>query len=148
MALLFRTSLVIVAVLLPNLAFAEIVGDGRNVIDGDTFEIALPSHSVKIRICGIDAPESGEPGSREAWAQLSKLVYQKTVRCIQVNHPPGTVCDGRSKSKNRDRIVAQCFADGLDIGAEMVRSGHACDWRKFDGGYYQRITGGKVCQRN
>jgi len=143
--LLLRTSLAILAVLLPSLASAEIVGEGRNVIDGDTFEITLPARSVKIRICGVDAPESGEPGSREAWGQLSKLVYQKTVRCIQVNHPPGTVCDGRSKPTNRDRIVAQCFVDGMDVGAEMVRSGYACDWRKYDGGYYQRITGGRAC---
>jgi len=143
-----RISLFVLAMLLPNAAFAEIVGEGRNVIDGDTFEIKLPSRSVKIRICGIDAPESGEPGSREAWAMLSQLVHRKTVRCVQVNQPPGTVCDGKSKPLSRDRIVAQCFVDGTDIGAEMVRSGHACDWQEFDGGYYQRITGGRSCPRN
>lgn len=136
-----RMSLAILTMLLPNVAFAEILGEGRNVIDGDTFEITLPSHSVKIRICGIDAPESGEPGSREAWAMLSQLVYQKTVRCVQVNQPPGTVCDRKSKAVSRDRIVAQCYVDEMDIGAEMVRSGNACDWRKFDGGYYERTTG-------
>lgn len=135
-------------VFFPSLAPAEIVGTGRNVIDGDTFEIALPSRVVEIRICGIDAPEPGEPGSTQAWAKLSELVHQRTVRCIPINSLPGTVCDGRSKSRNRDRVVAQCFVDGEDIGAEMVRSGHACAWLKFDGGHYQRMAGGNAYVRN
>jgi endonuclease YncB( thermonuclease family) len=50
------------------------------------------SYRVKIRICGIDAPESGQPGSREAWEKLLKIVHGKTVTCVQVNsRPPGTV---------------------------------------------------------
>ncbi|UWU80720.1 thermonuclease family protein [Bradyrhizobium huanghuaihaiense] len=126
-------------------AFAEMVGQGANVTDGDTFDLAMPDHMVKIRICGIDAPEGGRPGSREAWAALSALVHGKTVRCIQVGQPPGTVCDHRSRSTNRDRIVAQCFVDGQDIAVELVRNGNACDWQKFSGGHYQSLTGGKAC---
>jgi endonuclease YncB( thermonuclease family) len=49
----------------------------------------------------------------------------------------GTVCDGRSKPTSRDRVVAQCFLDKLDIAEEMVRSGTACDWPKFSGGHYK-----------
>lgn len=132
----------------PAAAAAEIVGQGRNVMDGDTFDMSLPGRVVKVRICGIDAPESGELGSKEAWAKLSSLVHGKTVRCVQVNAAPGTVCDGRSRPTNRDRIVAQCFVDGQDIAAELVRSGAACDWPKFSGGHYQRVAGTPVCTRN
>ena len=49
----------------------------------------------------------------------------------------GTVCDGKSKPKSRDRIVAQCFLDKLDIAEEMAKSGTACDWPKFWGGHYK-----------
>lgn len=133
---------------MPVGAAADIVGQGRNVMDGDTFDMRLPSGIVKVRICGIDAPESGDPGSKEAWAKLSELVHGKTVSCVQVNAAPGTVCDGRSKATNRDRIVAQCFVEGRDIAAELVRSGVACDWTKFSGGHYQRAAGGRVCSRD
>lgn len=127
---------------------AEIVGQGRNVFDGDTFDMTSSNRIVKVRICGIDAPESGQPGSKEAWAKLSNLVHQKTVNCVQVNSAPGTVCDGRSMATNRDRIVAQCFVNGQDIATELVKSGAACDWPKFSGGYYQRVSGPQVCVRN
>lgn len=130
-----------------NVAAAEIVGQGRNIVDGDTFDMTTSDRIVKVRICGIDAPESGEPGSKEAWAKLSALVHGKTVSCVQVNRAPGTVCDGRSKATNRDRIVAQCFVAGQDIAVELVKSGVACDWPKFSGGHYQRAAGAR-CIRN
>jgi endonuclease YncB( thermonuclease family) len=126
---------------------AEMVGQGRYVADGDTFDLSVSGRILKVRICGIDAPKSGEPGSKEAWAKLSELVHGKTVSCIQVNSPPGTVCDGRSKSKNRDRIVAQCFVNGRDIAADLVQAGVACDWPKFSGGHYQRVPGARACTR-
>jgi endonuclease YncB( thermonuclease family) len=47
------------------------------------------------------------------------------------------VCDGKSKPKSRDRIVAQCFLDRLDLAEEMAKSGTACDWPKFSGGHYK-----------
>jgi endonuclease YncB( thermonuclease family) len=49
-----------------------------------------------------------------------------------------TVCDGKSKPKSRDRIVARCFLDKLDIAEEMAKSGTACDWPKFSGGHYDQ----------
>ena len=59
-------------------AAQDIVGVGRNVNDGDTFEIAAPDGQIKkMRLCGIDAPESGMPRSKEAWEKLSELVYGK-----------------------------------------------------------------------
>jgi endonuclease YncB( thermonuclease family) len=46
---------------------------------------------------------------------------------------------------DRDRIVAQCFLDKLDIGEEMTKSGTVCDWPKFSGGHYE--VGDKTCSR-
>ena len=73
----------------------------------------------------------------------SELVFRKTVRCIQVGQPPGTVCDKRSKPTNRDRIVAQCFVDNHDIAEPMVKGGYACDWVKFSGGHYSHHPAGR-----
>lgn len=106
--------------------------EGRidHVTDGDTFALA----GLNIRICGIDAPERGQPGADAATQALEALIGDRSVTCVPVG--AGSVCDGRSETINRNRVVAQCFVDGSDIAAEMVQSGHACDWVKFSGGAY------------
>jgi endonuclease YncB( thermonuclease family) len=118
------------------------------VLDGDTFDLWLApdgNNKVRIRLCGIDAAERGQRGGGPATEKLRNLVEGKTVRCVEVGD--GTPCDKRSKSRNRDRVVAQCLlvAPGQpekDIAEEMVRAKHACDWLKFSGGYYVRKVPG------
>jgi endonuclease YncB( thermonuclease family) len=110
------------------LAFPAAAAD--HVIDGDTLTVGRH----KIRLCGIDAPERGEPGYKEATDYLRHLTEGKAVQCRPVG--AGTPCDGRSRLNSRDRMVATCFVDGRDLAAELVRAGHAKDWPKFSGGYY------------
>lgn len=121
----------------------ELTGSAGKVVDGDTFWLCDKAGCHKIRICGIDAPERGELGYQESGAALMALMKGKTVRCVQVGK--GTPCDNRSKPINRDRIVAQCFADGVDIAAPLVAQGHACDWMKFSGGIYSSGGDGEAC---
>lgn len=117
-------------------AYAEpIVGPVSHIRDGDTFVI----RHQPIRLCGIDTPEAGRAGAQEATDYLRDLTYGKAVKCIPVNE--GTVCDGRSKRTNRDRIVAQCYVGGRDIARALVEARLACDWPKFSGGAY-RVVGG------
>ena len=103
-----------------------------SVVDGDTMYVG----QLKYRLCGIDTPAHGYPGYHQAIDYLHSLVRGKTIKCILVGQ--GTPCDGRSKPRNYDRIIAQCFVDGEDLAAEMVRAGYARDWPKFSGGYYGR----------
>src|ERR1700731_5248124 len=127
------------AILAATLCFpamaADYLGTVTSVADGDTFTMESESGKVRVRICGIDAPERGQPGYGQAAGVLATMIEGKTVHCLQVGE--GTVCDGGSKPKNRDRIVAQCFLDKLDIAGEMAKSGTACDWPKFSGGHYK-----------
>src|SRR4051794_40418425 len=92
---------------------AEITGPAIHTVDGDTFDIRDGTRIVRVRVCGIDAPEFGQPGYEAASQAMRRLISGKTVRCIQVGG--GTPCDGRSKASNQGRIVAQCFVDGGDI---------------------------------
>jgi hypothetical protein len=55
---------------------------------------------VRVRICGIDAPERGQAGYGQAAGVLSSTIEGKTVHCLQVGE--GTVCDGRSRPTSRD----------------------------------------------
>jgi endonuclease YncB( thermonuclease family) len=114
---------------------ADHLGKVLAVSDGDTFTMEADGSKVRVRICGIDAPERGQSGYGQAAGVLSNMIESKTVHCLQVGE--GTPCDGRSKPNNRDRIVAQCFLDKVDIAEQMTRSGTACDWPKFSGGRYK-----------
>lgn len=132
-------SFIIASFLFASTASAEpITGAISKIRDGDTFLIG----NQPIRLCGIDAPERNTREGKKATAFLAKTVKHKALKCIPVSE--GTVCDGRSKRTNGDRIVAQCFIQGRDLAELLVRSGNACDWPKFSGGAY-RVIGG--CSR-
>jgi endonuclease YncB( thermonuclease family) len=105
------------------------------IVDGDTIELHVGDKIIPVRLCGIDSPEARHAGGPEASAKMASLIAGKEVQCVQVGD--GTPCDGRSKPTSHKRIVAQCFVDGVDISKVMVCSGHAVDWPKFSGGYYQ-----------
>jgi endonuclease YncB( thermonuclease family) len=126
-----------------TVANADYLGKVTAVVDGDTFSMEAESGKVRVRICGIDAPERGQPGYGQAAGVLSNMIEGKLVHCLQVGE--GTPCDGKSKPNSRDRIVAQCFIEELDIAEEMTKSGTACDWPKFSGGHYKIYD--KTCSR-
>jgi micrococcal nuclease len=122
-------------------ARGPLIGKVDRVKDGDDLHLCDGASCHDIRLCGIDAPER-HASARNARQALAELVMGKMVRCIPVGE--GTVCDGRSKTTNRGRTVAQCFLGELDVAGVQAKAGHACDWEKFSGGYYKRL-GGKPC---
>lgn len=98
------------------------------LVDGDTLDIG----DVRIRLEGIDAPEAGQPcraGARAydcagaSMEKLSDLVAGSDVRCVQISED------------DFGRVIARCTADGVDIGAEMVASGHAWAFVKYSARY-------------
>ncbi|MBA2398033.1 MAG: thermonuclease family protein [Bradyrhizobium sp.] len=129
-----RILIAIVAAFMTSQAMAaDYLGKVIAVSDGDTFTMEAGGGKVRVRICGIDAPEWGHAGYGQAAGAF--MIEGKTVHCLQVGE--GTVCDGRSKPTNRDRIVAQCFLYAVDIAEQTIKSGTACDWSKFSGGKYK-----------
>ncbi|MEG6509162.1 thermonuclease family protein [Methyloligella sp. 2.7D] len=125
-------------------AAAEFVGSPGKVSDGYTFHVCDEDKCTKIQLCGINAPELGTPAGDAATAALSRLVEERTVKCVQVGD--GTPCDRRSSPTSGDRIVAQCFVGGRDIAEVLVRDGHACDWVTYSGGAYSRNNADKQCE--
>lgn len=110
---------------------AAIVGRA-SVIDADTIEI----HGQRIRLNGIDAPESrqqcqdraGKPyrcGKASAEALDGFLAGSRPTSCVAVDRD------------RYGRTVADCFrADRQNAAAWLVRSGNALDWPKYSGGRY------------
>jgi len=95
-----------------------------SVIDGDTIEI----HGQRIRLDGIDAPESSQPcdvagkpwrcGQASANA-LAEYIGRRTVTCEPRSHD------------RYGRLVAACSVGGAGISAWMVREGWAVAYRRY-----------------
>jgi micrococcal nuclease len=88
------------------------------VTDGDTLwvrpnDAAAGSEPRKIRIDGIDAPESCQPYGSQSTAALKKLVALKSV----------SILSKRFDDYGRD--VAKITLNNVDVGGWMVSKGHA-----------------------
>jgi endonuclease YncB( thermonuclease family) len=113
----------------PALA-SDLIGQA-SVIDGDTLEI----HGTRIRLWGIDAPEStqlcrGEDSLRyqcgaQAANDLDAFIARRPISCVPMN------------LDQYGRTVATCSAGGVDLGEWLVSSGLALDWPHFSKGRYE-----------
>lgn len=99
----------------------SITGRCIRVSDGDTITILLDDDTQeKIRLRGIDAPESGQDFGRVSKRELTNLANRRTVR---------VETDGRDRY---GRIIGWVYVGELYVNREMVRLGAA--W------YYPRYT--------
>ncbi|WOH66170.1 thermonuclease family protein [Bradyrhizobium sp. BWA-3-5] len=112
----------------------DLVGQA-SVVDGDTIEI----HGQRIRLWGIDAPESDQlcrnddsklyQCGRAAATALAGLLWaiQRPVTCSPVDRD------------HYGRTVATCSlgTPGPDIGHWLVANGHALDWPTYSKGKYE-----------
>ena len=99
------------------------------VSDGDTLWIAPTGGGAprKVRITGIDAPESCQRGGAAAGAALRAKVLRRPVQVAT-----------RALDEYR-RELATVQIDSQDLGAWLVDQGHAWSYRwRRDPGPYQR----------
>ena len=106
----------------------QIVGTA-SVIDGDTIEI----RDQRIRLHGIDAPESSQWCTDEAGATvrcgqqaamaLDSLLNGQTCRCEVVD------------TDRYGRLVATCYVGERNVNAWLVRQGWALAYRKYSTDY-------------
>lgn len=105
----------------------ELTGQVSRVVDGDTLWLrtAADGEPVVVRIEGIDAPESCQPGGSEATQALTKLALNRNVTVKVVARD------------DHGRTVGKVFDGATDLGDRMVRDGHAWSMRfKYDRGPY------------
>lgn len=82
-------------------------------VDGDTIKV---STGETVRFIGIDTPERGQCGYKDATAALKKLVDGKPVE----------LAGGARTDRDRyNRILRYVSVDGKDVGLQMIRSGWA-----------------------
>ena len=102
---------------------------GARVIDGDTLDV----DGQRVRLWGIDAPESRQRCEREA---VTWLCGQEAAKALRERLLGRTVA---CQQKDRDRYgrsVALCRVDGQDVAEWLAREGWALDYRQFSKGAY------------
>lgn len=96
------------------------------VIDGDTIEVSLDGKLEKIRLIGINAPESKDPRREvecfgiEASNKLNDLAKNKNV-----------ILESDPSQSNRDRynrLLRYVYIDEEDIGFTLISEGYAYEY--------------------
>ena len=110
-------------------ATAEVIRGEAVVVDGDGIEIA----GVKIRLFGIDAPETGQyckraDGTRWRCGQYATVALDRLVSGKEVG------CEVKT-TDSYGRPVAVCHLGELDLAAEQARNGWAVAYRRYSPAY-------------
>jgi endonuclease YncB( thermonuclease family) len=103
-----------------------------SVIDGDTLGI----HGTRIRLWGIDAPESSQLCRGE-----DSLPYRCGAKAANELDAfiAGRPVDCSSMSLDQyGRTVAVCSIAGVDLAEWLVRAGLALNWPKYSKGKYEK----------
>ena len=120
-----------------------LIGKVVKITDGDTLVVLDADNTQhKIRLSGIDAPESNQPFGKRSKEALSALVAGQRVEVDW------------HKLDRYGRIVGKVIAQGKDVNLAQVRTGMAWWYRKYaneqslvDQGLYEaaeakaRVTG-------
>ena len=119
---------------------AGAVSGSARVIDGDTLDVG----GVRIRLHGIDAPESGQSCraggnrwscGRDAARALAGRIGGRSIAC---------------QERDRDRygrVVAVCSASGMDLNAWMVAEGWAFAYRRYSKVYVGEESAARAARR-
>jgi micrococcal nuclease len=88
----------------------------RDVVDGDTIVVERSGREARVRIIGINTPESGECLADAAADRLEALVADQTLRLVR----------DTSDTDQFGRLLRYVeTADGTDVGAALVADGLA-----------------------
>ena len=91
------------------------------VTDGDTIVVEAPGHIVKVRLFGIDCPESKQEGGPQATWFTRDAAMDRTVTVIQHD------------TDRYGRMVADIvLPDGRVLNKELVRSANAWWYSQYD----------------
>jgi endonuclease YncB( thermonuclease family) len=83
-----------------------------DVVDGDTIELDT---GRQVRVVGIDTPERGDCGYREATDNMTRMVLGRRVSL--------TVSD--EDTDKYGRLLRYVDVGGLDAGLRQIEDGHA-----------------------
>ena len=98
----------------------NLIGKVVKITDGDTLVVLDADNTQhKIRLSGIDAPETNQPFGKRSKEALSALVAGQRVEVDWHKHD------------RYGRIVGKVIAQGKDVNLDQVRTGMAWWYRKY-----------------
>lgn len=106
--------------LIPLFSHSQIEGKVVAIADGDTFTLLKDNEQIKIRLHGIDCPESGQDFGTLAKQFLSNLIFGKEVI---VN---------KTDVDRYGRTIAIVFIDDKNVNEELLKSGMAWHYKYYD----------------
>ncbi len=111
----------LIAISLPASAQVNILrGTVVSIADGDTITIVDDNNrQYRIRLQGIDAPESSQSFGTASSENMTKLVFNKLVS-VEWN-----------KHDRYGRIVGNVLIDGQDAGLHQVKAGLAWHYKQY-----------------
>jgi endonuclease YncB( thermonuclease family) len=122
-------------------AAAQDAAFGRaSVVDGDSLEI----QGIRIRLYGIDAPESSQ------FCTLDHIAYrrgQRTAFALADKIGTRPVSCSRRDTDRYGRMVAVCRAGGEDLNSWMVEQGHAIAFRRYSMAYVPIEDAARIAKR-
>ena len=125
-----RTLVMLMILLLSGGACADDFVGQASVVDGDTLEI----HGTRIRLWGVDAPESSQLCRGEDSVSIAVARRQPTISTPSSRGGRSIV---RQLAEDPyGRTVATCSVGGADVGEWLVRNGLALDWPQYSKGKY------------
>src|SRR5207237_5436768 len=91
------------------------------IADGDTVTVLDATNTQhRIRLQGIDAPESHQAFGTQSKQSLSQLIFDKDVTVEY------------EKTDRYGRIVGKILLDGTDISLEQIRAGMAWHYKDYE----------------
>ena len=100
---------------LPERFRAKVIG----VMDGDTIEVLLYKRPFRIRLVGIDAPETGQDFGSKSKQKLSELVFGKTIVGFT------------EAQDDYGRNLCLLAVEGVRVDYEMLREGLAWHYTHY-----------------
>lgn len=113
------------AAILDESSMHTVAGQVR-VIDGDTLRIA----GERIRLAGIDAPETGQTCRIEGL--VSACGQEAGLYLAELTREGNVSCRGNERDRY-GRLLARCVAGETDINSAMVRAGWAVAYGDYAG---------------
>jgi endonuclease YncB( thermonuclease family) len=115
---------------------------GRSsVIDGDTLEI----RGARVRLVGIDAPESGQ-SCQDAAGQPWRCGQQAALALADRIGSATVACEGEELDRY-GRLLAVCRARGEDLGGWLVYEGLALAYRRYSEVYVGQENAARAARR-
>lgn len=104
-----------------NQGAGMVEGEVVKVVDGDTYDLQTSNRTIRVKMEGIDAPEKGMRFYKESKKYLHDLCFGRKVLFV----PNGI-------SKFNKQIGFTYLIGGLELSHEMVRSGYAWHFKKYN----------------